>query len=80
MPKVVINDVELEVEVKRNNHRADIAYHVVAGCVLLGQIVRNSTCSWDAQTFSDNPTTTNVSRRHIAVDHLIKQSGYEVRM
>lgn len=79
MPKVVINDVELEVEVKRNNHRAGIAYHVVAGCVLLGQIVKNSTCSWDAQTFGDNPTTTNVLRRHIAVDLLVKKSGYEVR-
>ena len=45
MPKVVINDVELEVEVKRNNHRAGIVYHVVAGCVLLGQIVKHSTCS-----------------------------------
>lgn len=50
-----------------------VIYHVVAGHTLLGQVVKKSTCSWEAQSCKDDVETTFHKRRHIAVDHLIKE-------
>ena len=75
MLKVVINGVSCPVDVYRSKLRSDVAYHVVAGHTLLGQVVKNTTCSWEAQSFKDaivTPCTSEHRRRHLAVDHLIK--------
>lgn len=68
---VQVDGVDHEVKVVRNNHRRDIAYHVVAGCAMLGQIVKHTTCSWEAQTFDGRPAAPKFKRRHLAVDYLI---------
>lgn len=70
---VIINGVSCPVDVYRNKHRADTAYHVVAGHTILGQVVKKSTNQWEAHIFKDEVETTSHKRRHIAVDHLIKE-------
>lgn len=72
MNTVMINGVSCPVDVYRNKHRADTAYHVVAGHTMLGQVVKKSTCSWEAQSFKEGVESSDHKRRHLAVDHLIK--------
>lgn len=70
---VMVDGVSYPVDVYRNKHRVDTAYHVVAGCAMLGQIVKHSACSWEAQTFGGRPAAPKFKRRHLAVDYLIRE-------
>lgn len=70
---VQIDGVDRDVTVVRNKHRRDTTYHVVAECTMLGQIVKRTPCSWEAQTFDGRPAAPKFKRLYLAVDYLIKQ-------
>lgn len=81
MSKLTINGVEREVFVIRNNHKPGIAYNVVAGTTLLGQIIKKSSTQWIAEQFGSMVFGTDIfietKRRYMAVDHIIKMSGFK---